>query len=160
MAAALRFFMVFVQVVVSLLLIVVILMQKSKSQGIGMAFGGGMGESLFGSQVGNVLTKVTVVLAIIFMVNTAFLAFTHGTNGIPEASVTDLAPDEAPDPEPTLPATGPVTDAPEMPPPTAPPVEELDPPPAEAPLPELPVDEGIDVPDLPEEGDSRQDEAP
>ncbi len=133
--------MVFVQVIVSLLLVVVILMQKSKSQGIGMAFGGGMGESLFGSQVGNVLTKITVALAAIFLVNTALLAFTHGDNGIPAASVTEIEPDEAPA-QPTLPATDPATDAPVVPPPAAPPVEDMEPPPMDVPLETPDVDVG------------------
>ncbi|MBP9572862.1 MAG: preprotein translocase subunit SecG, partial [Kiritimatiellae bacterium] len=39
-----------VEVITAFLLIVVILAQKSKDQGLGMAFGSGMGESLFGSR--------------------------------------------------------------------------------------------------------------
>ena len=46
-----------VEVVSAFLLILIILAQKSKDQGLGMAFGGGMGESLFGSRAGNVLTR-------------------------------------------------------------------------------------------------------
>ena len=64
-----------VEVLSAFLLIVVILAQKSKEQGLGMAFGGGMGESLFGSRAGNVLTRMTVVLAVVFMVNTIALGF-------------------------------------------------------------------------------------
>ncbi len=62
-----------VEVLAAFLLIVVILAQKSKDQGLGMAFGGGMGESLFGSRAGNVLTRMTVVLAAVFMVTTMAL---------------------------------------------------------------------------------------
>ena len=62
-----------VEVLAAFLLIVVILAQKSKDQGLGMAFGGGMGESLFGSRAGNVLTRMTVVLAATFMVTTILL---------------------------------------------------------------------------------------
>ena len=63
-----------VEVATSFLLVLVILAQKSKDQGLGMAFGGGMGESLFGSRAGNVLTRLTVILAAVFMVSTVFLA--------------------------------------------------------------------------------------
>ena len=74
LATVLGYFLITVEVICGLLLITVVLLQKTKSQGMGMAFGAGMGESLFGSQVGNVLTKVTVVLAIVFMANTTILA--------------------------------------------------------------------------------------
>jgi preprotein translocase subunit SecG len=64
----------FLEVIVAAMLIGIILIQKSKGQGMGAAFGGTMGESLFGTQMGNVLTKATVVLAVIFLVNTTVLA--------------------------------------------------------------------------------------
>jgi preprotein translocase subunit SecG len=63
-----------IEVICSVLLVGIILIQKSKGGGLGMAFGGGMSESLFGSRAGNVLTKGTVILAVIFMVNTVGLA--------------------------------------------------------------------------------------
>jgi len=56
-----------------LLLIGLILLQKSKSEGLGLAFGAGAGESLFGARAGNVLSKATVVLGIVFLANTIFL---------------------------------------------------------------------------------------
>ena len=52
-----QFVLVAVEVISSLLLIIIILVQKSKSEGLGLAFGSGMGEALFGSRAGNVLTK-------------------------------------------------------------------------------------------------------
>lgn len=68
-----------VELVVSLLLILIILVQPSKSGGLGGAAfgGGGMGEQLFGARAGNVLTKGTVLFAVIFMVNTLALAFLY-----------------------------------------------------------------------------------
>ena len=60
-----------VEVISALLLIVVILAQKSKDQGLGMAFGGGMGESLFGSRAGNVLTRMTITLTVVFLASRA-----------------------------------------------------------------------------------------
>ena len=70
------------EVLTCLLLVGVILLQKSKSEGLGgLAFGAGMGESLFGSRAGDVLTKITTVLAIVFLANTTLLALvqTPGT---------------------------------------------------------------------------------
>ena len=62
------------EVVVCLMLIGIILIQKSKGQGLGLSFGGGAAESVFGGQMGNVLTRTTVILAIVFLVNTTILA--------------------------------------------------------------------------------------
>lgn len=57
----------------SLLLIAIIFMQKTKGGMGGSAFGGGAGEAIFGSRMGNVLTKATVVLGGIFLLNTVLL---------------------------------------------------------------------------------------
>ena len=62
-----------VEVLCCLLLIGLILLQKSKNEGLGLAFGAGAGESLFGARAGNVLSKATVVLGIVFLANTLFL---------------------------------------------------------------------------------------
>jgi len=70
----LTYLLIVVELLCSILLIGVILLQRAKGQGIGLAFGSGMGESLFGSQVGSVLTRTTVILAIVFLVNTTLLA--------------------------------------------------------------------------------------
>lgn len=70
-----KFILTVVEVLVSLMLVGVILIQKPKSQGMGLAFGAGMGETLFGAQVGNVLTKITVVLSAIFLMNTMALGY-------------------------------------------------------------------------------------
>ena len=56
-----------------LLLIGLILLQKSKSEGLGLAFGAGAGESLFGARAGNVLSKATVILGVIFMASALIL---------------------------------------------------------------------------------------
>lgn len=69
----LRILLIVVEVATSLLLIGVILLQKTKSEGLGLAFGAGMGETLFGSRAGNVLTKITVTLALVFLANTTIL---------------------------------------------------------------------------------------
>ncbi len=70
----LKIFLIAIEVISSLLLIVVILLQKSKGEGLGMAFGAEMGEALFGARAGNILIKATIWLGVIFMLNTAVLA--------------------------------------------------------------------------------------
>ena len=66
--------LILIEIICSILLIVIVLLQRSKSEGLGLAFGSQMGESLFGARAGNVLVKVTVWLGIIFLVNTTVLA--------------------------------------------------------------------------------------
>ena len=80
-----------VEVITAFLLIVVILAQKSKDQGLGMAFGSGMGESLFGSRAGNVLTRMTVTLIIVFTITTVVLGilFSGGRGASHSGSVMD-----------------------------------------------------------------------
>jgi preprotein translocase subunit SecG len=62
-----------VEVVCCLLLIGLVLLQRSKNEGLGLAFGAGAGEALFGARAGNVLSRATVVLGIVFMASTLVL---------------------------------------------------------------------------------------
>lgn len=64
-------------VIVSLLLICLVLVQPSKSGGMGAAFGG-IGQSVFGAQMGSHLTKLTVILTSVFFVLALGLAFLIG----------------------------------------------------------------------------------
>ena len=52
----------------------VIMLQKPKDGGLGVSFGGGMGEALFGAHMGNMLTKTTIVLGAVFLLNTLVLS--------------------------------------------------------------------------------------
>jgi preprotein translocase subunit SecG len=105
-----KFLLVFIEILCSFLLIVAILLQKTKGQGTGLAFGAGMGETLFGSQAGNFMTRFTVVVAAIFLANTTLLAMIgtrHATS-----SVTDKIPSAPPSPPVSAPAMpGPSTPA-------------------------------------------------
>lgn len=93
-----------VEAICGILLVAIILLQKSRSHGAaaGLAFGAGMGESLFGAQATNVLQKITVVLATVFLVNTTLLAFLGSrrhreggrsvTDGLPSAPIEATTP--------------------------------------------------------------------
>lgn len=72
-----RVLLLVVEALSAVLLIGLILLQKSKSEGLGMAFGGGAGEALFGARAGNVLSKMTVGLSVTFLVTTVFLAVSY-----------------------------------------------------------------------------------
>lgn len=62
-----------IEVLCCFLLIGLVLLQRAKNEGLGLAFGAGAGESLFGARAGNVLSKATVVLGIVFMASTLIL---------------------------------------------------------------------------------------
>ena len=92
-----------IEVLVCLLLIGVILLQRNKGSGAGVSFGGGAAEAVFGAQMGNVLTKSTVILAIVFLANTLALSILVARRGgVGEDSLmgTEI-------PRPAAPAAGP-----------------------------------------------------
>lgn len=64
-----------IHVVVCVFLIMVVLLQAGKGADIGAVFGGGSSQALFGSAgPGTFLGKVTVVMAVIFMLTSVSLA--------------------------------------------------------------------------------------
>lgn len=69
----LKIFLIMVVVICSFLLVAVILLQKAKGEGLGLAFGAQMGESLFGARASNVLVRITIWLGIIFLASTTIL---------------------------------------------------------------------------------------
>lgn len=71
--AVIRTLLIILEAACSLALIGLILLQKSKNEGLGLAFGSGGGDSLFGARAGNVLTKATVVIGCVFLLNTLIL---------------------------------------------------------------------------------------
>lgn len=103
-----KILLIAVETICSFLIIGVILLQKSKGEGLGMAFGAEMGESIFGARASNVLVKITIWLGTIFILNTVILAMIY-TNasphsilgGRPRAPVEQSAPAS---PGPSLPA--------------------------------------------------------
>lgn len=62
-------FITTIHIIVCLILIVVVLLQSGKSADLAGAFGGGGSQSVFGPRgAGNILSKVTTVCAILFMI--------------------------------------------------------------------------------------------
>ena len=68
-----------VHVIVAVVLIGIVLRQSGKGDGLTATFGmGGMVQSLFGVQAGTLLTRMTTVLAIVFMITSLSLAMFMG----------------------------------------------------------------------------------
>jgi preprotein translocase subunit SecG len=62
-------------IIVCVFLILVVLLQAGKGGGMGIAFGGGGSQTVFGSSgAGNFLTRLTSITAVIFMVTSLALA--------------------------------------------------------------------------------------
>ena len=100
----------------SLALIGLILLQKSKDGGLGMAFGAGGNDSLFGARAGNVLTKATVVIGIIFLVLVLILGLMF--SGSADRSLMDSAAPAMPPlsaPPPAMPEIPAMPDVPALP---------------------------------------------
>lgn len=105
----------------SVMLIAIIFMQKTKGGMGGTAFGGGAGEAIFGSRMGNVLTKGTVILGGIFLFNTVLLTIlTARQQG--GGSVMDSVEVAVPAPQPAMPTgmPGGMPDSAAMPPASGP----------------------------------------
>ena len=97
----LRVLLIVIEVATSVMLVGLILLQKSKDQGMGLAFGAGMGEALFGSRAGNVLTRATVILACVFLATTMLLAIVFTSSherSIIDARTSDVPMQQAPAP--------------------------------------------------------------
>lgn len=64
------------EALIALLMVAVVMLQppKDPSGGMGSAFGGGFGEEVFGGRTGNVLSRTTVVLGALLILNTLGLA--------------------------------------------------------------------------------------
>jgi len=107
----------FVLILISVFLILVVLAQKAKSDGgVGAALGGGMTESAFGADTGNVLSKATINAAIAFFVLSFGLYLGHIYQRAHASQSADALPTIVVPPA----ATTTTTPAPEAPSPAAP----------------------------------------
>lgn len=80
-------------IVVGLLLMIVILLQRGRGGGLAGAFGGAGGQSAFGTRAGDVFTKITAVMAIIWVLIAAGSSFVLQSAQSP---VADLFEEEKP----------------------------------------------------------------
>jgi preprotein translocase subunit SecG len=81
------------QVVIAVSLIGFILIQHGKGADAGAAFGSGASSTVFGSQgSGNFLTKVTTVLALLFLSNSLALGYMATQRVVEPTSIMDSEP--------------------------------------------------------------------
>jgi preprotein translocase subunit SecG len=70
-------------IILSFLLIIVILIQRGKGGGLAGAFGGAGGSSAFGSRAGDLFTKITLIMAFVWvlliMVHVKVVQHSRGT---------------------------------------------------------------------------------
>ena len=68
--------LIVLHVIVCTFLVLVVLLQAGKGGGIGIAFGGGGSQTVFGSSgAGNFLTRMTAICATVFFLNSLGLAY-------------------------------------------------------------------------------------
>lgn len=71
-------FLLIFHVIICLLLIFFVLIQSGKGSSLANIFGGGGMETVFGAETPAVLSRITSILAIIFIVSSLILAITPG----------------------------------------------------------------------------------
>ena len=67
-------FLVTMHILLCIGLVVIVLLQAGKGQGLGGLFGAGGSQTIFGARAGDVLTKATTFVAVLWMILCVFLA--------------------------------------------------------------------------------------
>ena len=81
---------------ISISLILIILLQQGKGSDIGSAFGGGSSNTMFGSSsTSNPLTKVTAILAAIFLILSLSITYLSRSNLNQETPILELEVEES-----------------------------------------------------------------
>jgi preprotein translocase subunit SecG len=90
-----------IHILVCIFLVSIVLLQHGKGADVGATFGGGGGESLFGTEGPvPVMNKITTAAAVVFMVTSISLAYisSHNTSGSVMGGYSTPAPAEQPAP--------------------------------------------------------------
>ena len=87
--------LIFFYILISISLILIILLQQGKGSDIGSAFGAGSSNTMFGSSTSsNPLTKVTAILAAIFLILSLSITYLSRSSMIEESPITEIEIDE------------------------------------------------------------------
>ena len=82
-------------ILISISLILIILLQQGKGSDIGSAFGAGSSNTMFGSSSSsNPLTKVTAILAAIFLILSLSITYISRSSMIEESPIIEVEFDE------------------------------------------------------------------
>ena len=88
--------LIFFYIIISVSLILIILLQQGKGSDIGSAFGAGSSNTMFGtSSSSNPLTKVTAVLAAIFLILSLSITYISRSNTTQESPITEVEIEES-----------------------------------------------------------------
>ena len=88
--------LIFFYILISISLILIILLQQGKGSDIGSAFGGGSSNTMFGSSsTSNPLTKVTAVLAAIFLILSLSITYLSRSNLNQDTQILELEVEES-----------------------------------------------------------------
>ena len=88
--------LIFFYILISISLILIILLQQGKGSDIGSAFGAGSSNTMFGSSSSsNPLTKVTAVLAAIFLILSLSITYISRSNINQESPVIEVEIEES-----------------------------------------------------------------
>ena len=87
--------LIFFYILISISLILIILLQQGKGSDIGSAFGAGSSNTMFGSSSSsNPLTKVTAILAAIFLVLSLSITYISRSSMIEESPIIEVEIDD------------------------------------------------------------------
>ena len=87
--------LIFFYILISISLILIILLQQGKGSDIGSAFGAGSSNTMFGSSSSsNPLTKVTAILAAIFLILSLSITYISRSSIIEESPIIEVEIDE------------------------------------------------------------------
>ena len=88
--------LIFFYILISVSLILIILLQQGKGSDIGSAFGAGASNTMFGSSSSsNPLTKVTAVLAAIFLILSLSITYISRSSLNQESSIIEIEKEES-----------------------------------------------------------------
>src|SRR5437667_10047728 len=84
-------------IVLSLFMMLLVLIQRGKGGGLAGAFGGAGGSSAFGSRAGDTFTRVTIIVAAVWILLVMILIkiVPQPTTSQPAGAVSSQLPDEA-----------------------------------------------------------------
>ena len=88
--------LIFFYILISVSLVIIILLQQGKGSDIGSAFGAGSSNTMFGtSSSSNPLTKVTAVLAAVFLILSLSITYISRSSLNQESSVDQIEIEES-----------------------------------------------------------------
>ena len=88
--------LIFFYILISVSLVLIILLQQGKGSDIGSAFGAGSSNTMFGtSNSSNPLTKVTAVLAAVFLILSVSITYISRSSLNQESSVDQIEIEES-----------------------------------------------------------------